>query len=142
MRLDVSPLDFDRVDTDAIRQRDPILWAAAERYMQEQLASPFDITRMAKTWVAHANGEVCGITAFRMVPDITHFRVSGPNAARSTKMLTDRLQAFFADQGLRGSYVLLHLSGKETPEQRCYRWEESMKAAGAIPADRYMVEVR
>ena len=142
MRIDVSPLDFQRLDSEAIRPADPMLWNAAEAYMQRELEKPFPIDRMAKTWVAHSGGEICGITAFLMVPDITHFRVSGPNAARATKMLTDRLQSYFADQGLRGQYVLLHISSKETPEQRCHRWDESLTAAEAEPADRMIVRVR
>lgn len=142
MRIDVSPLDFDRLDADSVKPRDPELWAAAEAFMQRELDKPFDITRAAKVWAAHSEEEVCGITAFQMVPDITHFRVAGPNAVRATKMMTDRLQAYFADQGLRNGYVFLHISSKERPEQRCTKWEDSLRAAGAIPADRFLVKVR
>lgn len=141
MRIQVSPLDF-IFDQGYEKHRDPDLWRMAEDYMRVELEKPFEIPKMAKTWVAHSGGEICGITAFQMVPDITHFRVSGPNAVRATKMMTDRLQSFFADQGLRGGYVLLHISGKERPEQRCQKWQESLKAAGAVPADRFLVKVR
>lgn len=141
MRIDVSPLDF-TFEQGYVKYRDSELWQKAEEYMQRELVEPFDPTKMAKSWVAHAEGEVCGITAFQMIPDITHFRVSGPNAARATKMMTDRLQSYFADQGLRGGYVFLYISGKEKPEQRCHRWEESLQAAGAVPADRMLVKVR
>lgn len=142
MRIEVSPLDFYRLDSETIKPADPELWAKAQDYMRRELDTPFQIDRMAKTWLAYDENEVCGIMSYIMVPDFTHFRVSGPNAVRATKMMADRVMGYLADSGLRGGYLLLHVSSKERPEQRCNRWQESLKAIEAVPADRFLVRVR
>lgn len=151
MRIDVFPIDFMGAPP-LYEPKDRALFDAAISYCERELAETPDFVRLNKIWVAVGNpvfedgkfvsGEICGISGYVLKPDIPIFRVSGDNAARATKMLTDRYHAFFADQGLRGQEVFIHLSGKETPAQRCQKWTESLKATAAVPADRYAVTVR
>lgn len=132
--------------------KDRNLFDAAQEYCKRELAEQFDFVRLNKVYVAVGNpvfkdglyvsGEICGITGYVLKPDIPVFRVSGDNAARATKMLTDRYHSHFADLGWRGCEVFIHLSHKETPAQRCAKWDESLVATGATPADRYSVTVR
>jgi hypothetical protein len=147
MRINVFPIDF---------MGQPPLWEPRDRrlhdlaiaYCQTELAEEINLTQLAKVWVATECNDndkpeaVCGITGYVLRPDIPIFRVSGEHANRATKMLNDRLQAHFADQGWRGGEVFLHISSKERPEQRCENWQQSLKQAGAEPADRYKVRVR
>lgn len=143
MRMSVVPLDYDVIEPGVIKFRNPELHAKAMDFCRRELATgELDVTKLAKVWVAVAEDEVIGITGFCMKPDIPVFRVAGENAVRATKILTDRLLSFFADQGLTGVEVFVHLSSKERPEQRCERWEESLKAVDAKPADRFSVTVR
>lgn len=151
MRIDVFPLDF-LGQPPLYEPKDRGLFDAAQEYSKRELAEQFDFVRLNKVWVAVGNpvfkngqyvsGEICGITGYALKPDIPVFRVSGENAARATKMLTDRYHSHFADLGWRGCEVFLHISNKERPEQRCSRWAESLVATGATPADRYSVTVR
>jgi hypothetical protein len=85
---------------------------------------------------------VIGATAICMRPDIFMFRTAGTDAAKSTRLLIERLQWYFADQGFRGQDVTLHISGKDSPEQRCPKWAESLASVDARPADRFLVLVR
>jgi len=151
MRIDAFPIDF--MGTPPLYEpRDRALFDAAIEYCSRELTETPDFVRLNKVWVAIGNpvfadgkfvsGEICGITGYVLKPDIPVFRVSGDNAARATKMLTDRYHAYFADQGWRGSEVFIHISSKERPEQRCSRWTESLKATNAVPAERFAVTVR
>lgn len=151
MRIDVFPIDF--VGTPPLYEpKDRALFDAAQDYCKRELQQQFDFVRLNKVWVAIGNpvfkdgeyvsGEVCGITGYVLKPDIPVFRVSGENGARATKMLTDRYHAHFADLGWRGCEVFLHISDRERPEQRCPRWQESLVATGAKPANRFSVMVR
>lgn len=152
MRIQVIPLDF-MGQAPLYEPRDKKLFDLAMDYCNRELAEPIDFVRLNKVWVAVGDpkfdkagnlvdGHVCGLTGYVLKPDIPVFRVSGENAARATKMLTDRYHDFFADQGLRGQEIFIHISGKEKPEQRCPRWEESLSATDAKPADRFSVIVR
>lgn len=79
-----------------------------------------------------------GVTGYVLRPDIALFRAV---SARATSKLHHRWHTFFADSGIIGHQVFLHLNSKERPEQRCTNWEEELKAAKAELADRYLVTV-
>jgi hypothetical protein len=105
-----------------------------------------NLTKFAKCWVVvEMEGttykEIRGITGYVLKPDIPVFRVSGKHVDYSTQMLVDRLRAFFQDSGIRNQEVFLHISSKERPEQRCEKWQKSLAAVGAVPADRFTVKV-
>lgn len=147
MRIQVFPIEL-MGQAPLFEPKDRKLHDLAVEYCARELSEPVNFSQLWRVWVSavvDAEGkpiEVTGITGAVYRPDITLFRVSGKNAKRSTKMLEERLHAFLADQGLRGAEVFIHISSKETPEQRCPNWEDSLLSAKANPADRYSVIVR
>jgi hypothetical protein len=147
VRIQVFPLDF-MGQAPLWEPKDRNLHDLAIEYCKRELADEINFVKLNKVWVtavvdeAGKPIEVTGITGYVLKVDIPVFRVSGNNAVRSTKMLEDRLHAHFADQGMIGQEVFLHISSKENPEQRCPNWEQSLIDAGATPADRLSVIVR
>lgn len=129
--------------------RDLPLFQLAAAFVREHLASPLDMAKANDIWLdCRFDGEgipveVLGITGWQMVPDVFLFRVKpSPMAARTTKALWDRLNAFFQDRLSRGNDVLLYISETETDEQRCPQWLAWLKKANARPAERMKVTVR
>lgn len=147
MRIQVFPIEF-LGQAPLFEPKDRKLHDMAVEYCARELNAPVSFEKLNRVWVSAVVDdegkpvEITGVTATVLKPDIPLFRVSGENSKRSTKMLEERLHAFFADQGLRGTEVFLHISSKETPEQRCADWESSLLSAKANPADRYSVIVR
>ena len=152
MRMLVIPIDF-MGQAPLYEPKDRKLHDAAVQYCKENLADQLDFVRLNKVWVAieepafddkgmFVSGTISGITGYVLKPDIPLFRVTGANASRATKMLTDRLHDHFGDQGLRGSEVFVHVSSKESPDQKCAAWQDGLKATDAKLADRYSVIVR
>jgi len=147
MRIEIIPLDF--LGQGALLEPgDRKLHDLAVDYCSRQLQNgkELNLAKFSKVWLAvemddAAYKEVVGITGFVWRIDLPVFRVSGPNAVRATKMLADRLHAYFQDQGARGQELFIHISGKELPEQRCEKWQESLLAEGAVPADRYAIKI-
>lgn len=142
MKIEVIPIDF--MGQGALLE--PVhteLHDLAVEYCRKQLenGSELNLTKFQKVWVAVCDGQIVGITGFAWRIDVPVFRVSGEQAVRATKALTDRLRAYFQDQGCRGQELFLHISSKEKPEQRCMRWDESLAAVGATPADRFSVKI-
>ena len=147
MKMAIVPLDF-RESENGIVPVDSHLFTLVTEYCKTALAEQPKLDQLRKTWaVVEFDGEqmvaIHGIAAYAgNVPDVPLFRVTGEKAQRATKMLYDRLNGFFADQGMRGRQVFLYLNEKETEEQRCPQWSESLKDVGAIPAMRLAVTVR
>lgn len=144
MRIQVRPLDFEAKEGFTIVQpKDVWLFDKAEEYCRNQLAEPVDFRKLSKVWIAlDEQNEVCGISCYVLKVDIPIFRVTGDNAVRGTKALYDRMNAFFSDMGLTGQEVFLHISSKESSEQKCPAWQESLAAVNAVPADRFALIVR
>lgn len=146
MRLEVIPLDF--MGSGALLEaKDKELFNMALDYISREMAEPFEPAHLQKCWVVAEMWEgkpvqIHGISGYVMRPDIPVFRVSGDNAKRATKMLVERMNGYFSDQGCRGFEVFIRISSKESPEQRCEAWQESLEAVGAVPADRFSVKVR
>jgi hypothetical protein len=147
--MGIVPLDFKRsADGNGLTPVDPQLFTLVTEYAKASLAEQPEFDRYAKTWAAvEFDGDVIatvvGLACYAgNVPDIPVFRVTGDNAKRATQMLYDRLNGFFADNGMRGHQVFLYLSEKESPEQHCPAWEESLNDVGAVPAQRMAVTVR
>lgn len=146
--IKVFPIDF--LGRDAMLQpKNPELFNLAVEFCKKELLPqedglPLNLAHFEKVWVAAEVDEsgkpvsVCGITGWRYKPDIPLFRTI--NAAATTK-LHHRLHNYFADNGCIGAEVFIHISGKESPEQRCANWENELLAAGAKPADRLSVIV-
>lgn len=142
--IKVFPLDF--LGQGALLQpKNEKLHDMAIEYCNRELAAEVDLSKFAKVFVAAEVDEsgapvkVTGITGYGMRPDISLFRATSDAA---TVKLHHRWHTFFADNGCLDEEVLIHLSGKDTPEQRCSKWDKELEAAKAIPADRYLVKVR
>ena len=143
----VIPIDF--LGQGALLEpKDVNLHDMAVDYCTRELqdGKDLDLSKFNKVWVAvEMDGdeykEILGITGFVWRIDLPVFRVSGNRADRTTNMLADRLHAYFQDQGARGAELFIHLSSKERPEQKCDKWEESLKIQGAVPADRFLVKI-
>jgi hypothetical protein len=131
-----------------LEPRDPALYSQVIEYCHDELAVVPELRNFLKSYAVVEFGEqeeilaIHGVACYGMRPDIGVFRVTGKFARRATKQLFDRLNAHFADNGWRGNEVFLFISDKETPEQRCPAWQESLKAVGAKPAQRFAVTVR
>lgn len=142
MRIEVLPIDFHGQGA-LLEPIDHELHDQAVEYCRRELqdGDKLNLAKFNKVWIARGEEGIAGICGFVWRIDIPVFRVSGPQAVRATKLLTDRMRAFFQDQGARGQEVFLHISGKELPEQRCQKWQESLLAVGAVPADRFSIKV-
>jgi hypothetical protein len=147
MRMGVVPIDF-RQTNNGLVPVDSELFTLVTEYCKSALSQQPNLLELTKTWaVVEYEGDtilaVTGLAAWGGdIPDLPVWRVTGPNAQRATKMLYDRINGFFADRGGRGRQVFIYISDKETPEQRCEDWEESLKSVGAVPAERFAVTVR
>lgn len=141
--IKVFPLDF--LGQGALLQpKDPWLHDLAVDYCARELASDVNLATFAKVFIAAEIDDsgkpmkVEGITGYGLRPDISLFRTTSDAA---TVKLHHRWHTFFADNGAIGEEVFIHISEKDTPEQRCANWDKELKAANAVPADRYLVRV-
>ena len=140
--IQVLPIDFMGQGA-LIEPVDRKLHDIAVDYCRRELqdGDKINLVQFAKCWVVLRGEEAIGFAGYVLRPDVPVFRVSGDAAVRATAMLADRMRSFFQDNGCRGQEVFLHISSKEKPEQRCEKWESSLEAVGAIPADRFSVRV-
>jgi hypothetical protein len=81
-----------------------------------------------------------GVLCMVLRPDFPVCRFTD-NAA--VAKLVQRANDFLHDTyGARGCEVLVHISSRETPEQRCPDADEWMRLYGLKPADRWAFTVR
>lgn len=143
--MKIFPLDFFPPNGALIQPRDQALHDAAVDYCMKNVSGDVNLGLFQKVFVAAEFNEetetytVEGVTGFIMRPDISLFRAT---SAAATAKLHHRWHTFFADNGILGQEVFIHLSEKEQPEQRCANWTQEMGKAEATPADRYLVKVR
>ena len=136
--IKVFPLDF--MGQGALLQpKDQKLHDMAVDFCTKELADEVNLSTYSKVFIAADEDHVEGITGYTMRPDISLYRTI---SARANAKLHHRWHTYFADNGILGYEVLLHISGKDSPEQRCVNWEQELKAAKAVPADRYLIKVR
>jgi hypothetical protein len=147
MTIKVLPIDFIG-QAPLFEPADTKLHDLAVEYCAQNLQGGADLNlgKFNKVWVVvYMEGEeykeILGISGFVWRIDLPIFRVTGKRVDYSTQILIDRMRAFFQDNGARGTEVFLHISSKETPEQRCEEWTESLAAVNAVPADRFAVKV-
>lgn len=146
-KIAVLPLDF--LGQGALLEPvDRKLHDMAVDYCSRELqgGSELNLAKFNKAWVAVSMEgdeyvEILGITGFVWRIDLPVFRVTGTRADRTTRLLAERLHCYFQDQGARGTELFLHISSRETPEQRCEKWQESLAIEGAVPADRFLVRI-
>lgn len=142
--IKIFPLDF--LGQGALLQpKDQRLHDMAVDYLMREVTGDVNLASFNRVFIAaevDESGEpvkVEGVTGFCMRPDIALYRAT---SAAATAKLHHRWHTYFADNGLLGQEVFLHLSDKESPEQRCSNWNQEMMKAEAVPADRYLVKVR
>lgn len=149
MILRVLPLefirDFDRSGAVAI-PKDAALHSLTCKFAEEAfIEQPNFAHGYARVWVAAEVDEeerplsVQGVIGYQMTPDVTLLRALTPQALAR---LTSRLNSFYADNGARGSSVLVYVNPEEDPKQRCPDVDKTLKAWKATPAHRYQVRVR
>lgn len=143
-KIRIVNLDF--VDNGGMLQaKDAVLFAAVQKFCTEQLEERPNFGALAKSWAAvrlDAEGgleEVVGLIGYKMVPDISLFRAIDKGG---TVKLAQRINDFFADQGLRMQEVFLHVAPEESPEQRCADFDSTMQLWDAKPANRQKIVVR
>lgn len=144
MSIKIFPLDF--LGQGALLQpKDQWLHDLTVDFCSREVAGDVNLALFAKVFVAAELDDsdkptkVEGVTGYIMRPDISLYRAV---TARATAKLHHRWHTFFADNGILGQEVFIHLSNKDTAEQRCNNWNNELMAAQAIPADRYLVKVR
>jgi hypothetical protein len=142
--IKIFPLDF--LGQGALLQpKDSWLHDLAVDFCAREVATEVDLSKFAKVFIAaeidasEKPMNIEGVTGYVVRPDIALYRAV---TDRATAKLHHRWHTFFADNGILGQEVFIHLSNKDTPEQRCASWDEQLKAAQATPADRYLVKVR
>lgn len=143
MKIRVVPIDLQAPNGVAL-PLDPLVFQAAQKFCSEFLVERPILGNYQKTWLAievSDGGDLVrplGITGYQLAYDIPLFRSIDSGA---TLKLARRLNDHFADLGIRGRDVFLHVSNSETEDQKCPQYTESMSAFGARPADRYIVRV-
>jgi hypothetical protein len=124
--------------------KDRDLHKLAVQFAEKQLVSIPNFAEYTKVWVAaemdgETPTEIRGALGFTMRPDFTLARFLDRAAVVA---LYNRANAFLADNGARGSEVLVFVSSEEGPEQRCPQYKETLEALKAKPADRYLITIR
>lgn len=145
--IQILPIDF--MGQGALLEPvDRKLHDMAVEYCSRELKGGADLNlaKFNKTWVivemeGEEYKEIHGVTGFVWRIDLPIFRVTGTHVDYKTQMMIDRIRAYFTDNGARGTELLLHISSKETPEQKCEHWQESLAKAPAVPADRFSVKI-
>jgi hypothetical protein len=89
---------------------DQELHEAAVKFCSEHLAGALDPRLLQKFWVAREAGKILGVTGIQSRWDIPVFRAIDKRAGFQ---MATRLNAFFADNGLRTQEVFLFLSDSE-----------------------------
>lgn len=146
--LRVVPLYF--MGQGALIEPHPVckeIFNLAALYCKENLAEPVNLSSFLKCWVAVEFEDdkpvaVHGVTGIVNTPDVPLFRVTGEHAKVATVKLKERIEEYCADQGYRGSEVLVYLNPADSGEQLCPNAYGSMEAFKATPANRWAVKVR
>jgi hypothetical protein len=144
-RIIVLPIDF-LGQTPMFQPADAVLHDLAIEFCQKQLAEPVNLTKFQKVWAAVEmdNGnpmQVIGVAGWINKIDIPLFRASGSDSVKASTLLIDRMRSYFQDQGCRGAEAFIHISTKETPEQKCDEWQRLLEYVKAEPGDRWSVTI-
>jgi hypothetical protein len=144
MILRAIALDFHR-QMGYVLPVDPDLHKLAIKFAEKELAQIPNYSEFARVWLAcEMDGNdkpvsVHGALGYCMRPDFTMARFLNRNALVS---LYRRANDFLADNGCRGAEGLVYVNPDEAPEQKCPEQQESLKALGAIPANRWLIKIR
>lgn len=136
--MEVVPLDL-ATEGNITAIVDEELRESVPKFYKHFLRGPFDPRKLMKVWVAREGKHILAISGYTSVADIPVFRSIDEGA---TKLIADRMNSFFADNGMRGRDVFLFLSDREAEEQRCPNRDKYVELFGAVPSERYIVPVR
>lgn len=136
----VLPIDF--LGQGALLEpKDPKLHDLAVQFCAKELQNgdQINFSKLDKVWVGLKDGEAFGISGYVHRLDIPIFRATDAGVLR---LMAQRMNDFFTDNGCRGQEVFLHISKRERPEQRCPEWAEVLKEWDAESSDRLSIKVR
>jgi hypothetical protein len=139
-KIVVLPIDF--LGQGALLEpADQKLHDMAVEYVSRELehGKDLNLSKFNKVWVGMKDGDIVGVSGFVYKLDIPVLRATD---AETLRFLAQRMNDYFADNGCRNHEVLIHISKRERPEQRCPEWAEVMKEWGAQSADRFSFKVR
>lgn len=108
--IDVTPWDFTWHGSDLL-PTDEALNRKAVSFCRHFLTGHLDPRFFYMLWVAHEDGRVVGVTGVQHLWDIAVFRTTDE---RASDAMAIRLNAYFADQGMRGHTVFLSLPGGQS----------------------------
>lgn len=139
------PLDFTQQGA-MLLPNDRKLHDLTVQFCEKELAEEANLSKLQKVWVAVEmdNGDylqVLGVTGYVNKIDVPLFRCAGIDSVKASTLLIARIRSFLEDNGLRGHEIFVHVSSKETPEQKCSRWKELLGYVKAKAADRWSVIV-
>jgi hypothetical protein len=143
MKTLALPLDFKSFDP--LEPCDPRLFELADSFCRAELSEYPEFKSYRKIWVTVVidnDGEMLRVSGFQALMTVVDLPISRYTDSKSAKLLSERVDSYCADNGLRGAPVFVYLSSKEKPEQRCRDWVKWLKFWNAVPADRFLVRVR
>jgi hypothetical protein len=144
MKFLALPLDW-KESPNGLIPVDAHLYSLAMDYCKRELAEIPDLRIYRKVWACVQLDQddkpvkVTGIQALQQVVDLPISRYSDSKAA---KLLSERVEIFMQDNGLRGSHVFVYLNSNESEAQKCRNWMGWLKNWKAKPAERWLVRVR
>lgn len=139
--MKIIPIDF--LGQGALLEpRDREIHDKAVEFCMRELENgkDIDLSKFSKAWVVvDDSGTTVGVFAWVNRIDVPLFRGTTEEA---TKVMAERINSFFADNGCRGQELFVHISKREKDHQKCPAWKEVMIAWGAESADRFSFKVR
>lgn len=148
MHIELFPIDFQNAGTFLV-PTDDALHAMAVEYAKAQLKEKPDFMKLRKAWLVckvdadNKPIEAVGMVGFSLRPDVHILRAhDGATATKVYRKVFDRLNGFFADQGLTGEEVLIHVDITAPMDELCPNWAQAIQSYGAKPANRFTIKVR
>jgi hypothetical protein len=145
LRAEVFPIEL-MGSGGYLQPKDPFLYELTEQFCERYLIAPRpDLTDLNRVWVCAevdeegTPTEVIGICGIQPRWDIPVFRVL---KSRATKMLRDRMNGWFADNGIRGHEIFIFVSDNPDPTTKCPYADQALQAFKARPAERYAITIR
>jgi hypothetical protein len=144
MRIVALPIDF-KASPDGPVPSDDAIYSLAMEFCSRELAEEIDFRDYRKVWVSvqlNEDGQPVKVTGIQCLNQVVDLPISRYTDSKSAKILSERVDSFCADQGLRGCSVFVYISSTDKPEQRCRNYMKWLSIWKAKPADRFVVRVR
>lgn len=144
MKTLALPLEFKEFRPEPV-PKDEDLYRLTLRFCMTELAELPDFELYRKMWVTvelDKAGKMVRVTGMQALMSVVDLPISRYTNSKAAKLLSERVDSYLADQGLRGVPVFVFISSKEKPEQKCRDWTKWLRIWKAEPADRWLVRVR